>query len=40
STAMLYYNKDLFKAAGLDSNKPPTTWKEMEEYGEKILARI
>lgn len=38
STAMLYYNKDLFKAAGLDPNKPPTTWKEMEEYGEKILA--
>ena len=38
STAMLYYNKDLFKAAGLDPNKPPITWKEMEEYGEKILA--
>ena len=38
STAMLYYNKDLFKAAGLDPNKPPTTWKEMEEYGEKFLA--
>jgi sn-glycerol 3-phosphate transport system substrate-binding protein len=38
STAMLYYNKDLFKAAGLDPDKPPTTWKEIEEYGEKILA--
>lgn len=38
STAMLYYNKDLFKAAGLDPNKPPSTWKEMEEYGEKLLA--
>ena len=38
STAMLYYNKDLFKEAGLDPDKPPTTWKEMEEYGEKILA--
>jgi len=38
STAMLYYNKDLFEAAGLDPNKPPTTWKEMEEYGEKFLA--
>jgi sn-glycerol 3-phosphate transport system substrate-binding protein len=37
STAMLYYNKDLFEEAGLDPNKPPTTWKEMEEYGEKIL---
>ncbi|MBN2395165.1 MAG: ABC transporter substrate-binding protein [Candidatus Atribacteria bacterium] len=38
STAMLYYNKDLFKAAGLDPKKPPTTWKEMEEIGEKFLA--
>ncbi|MFH1535765.1 MAG: ABC transporter substrate-binding protein [Patescibacteria group bacterium] len=38
STAMLYYNKDLFEAAGLDPNKPPSTWKEMEEYGEKLLA--
>lgn len=37
STAMLYYNKDLFRQAGLDPNKPPTTWKEMEEYGEKLL---
>jgi len=38
STAMLYYNKDLFEAAGLDPNKPPTTWKEMEEYGEILMA--
>ena len=38
STAMLYYNKDLFEAAGLDPNKPPSTWEEMEEYGEKLLA--
>jgi len=38
SSAMLYYNKDIFRAAGLDPNKPPTTWKEMEEYGEQILA--
>ncbi len=38
STAMLYYNKDLFAKAGLDPNKPPTTWKEVEEYGQKLLA--
>jgi len=38
STAMLYYTKDLFEAAGLDPNKPPTTWKEMEEYGEILMA--
>lgn len=37
STAMLYYNKDIFEKAGLDPNKPPTTWKELEEYGKKIL---
>jgi len=37
STAMLYYNKEIFKKAGLDPNKPPTTWKEVEEYGKKIL---
>ncbi|HDL84791.1 MAG TPA: ABC transporter substrate-binding protein [Candidatus Acetothermia bacterium] len=36
STAMLYYNKDLFTKAGLDPNKPPTTWKEVEEYGQKL----
>ena len=36
STAMLYYNKDLFAKAGLDPNKPPTTWKEVEEYGQKL----
>ncbi len=37
STAMLYYNKDLFKKAGLDPEKPPTTWKEVEEYGKKLV---
>ena len=26
ATLMMYYNKDLFKAAGLDPNKPPTDW--------------
>ena len=36
STAMLYYNKELFEKAGLDPNKPPTTWKEVEEYGKKL----
>jgi len=26
ATLMMYYNKDLFTAAGLDPNKPPTDW--------------
>jgi len=28
STKSLYWNKDLFKQAGLDPEKPPTTWAE------------
>ncbi len=28
----LYYNKDIFEAAGLDPEAPPTTLEEMEEY--------
>ena len=38
STPVLYYNKDAFKKAGLDPNKPPKTWPEMGEYGKKIQA--
>jgi sn-glycerol 3-phosphate transport system substrate-binding protein len=37
STAMLYYNKDMLEAAGLDPEKPPTTWAEVEEYSKKIM---
>lgn len=29
STPIMYYNKDLFKAAGLDPDSPPTTWDEL-----------
>ena len=29
STAVFHYNKDAFKAAGLDPEKPPTTWPEV-----------
>ncbi|MFZ6688075.1 sn-glycerol-3-phosphate ABC transporter substrate-binding protein UgpB [Undibacterium sp. SXout11W] len=29
STTVLFYNKELFAKAGLDPNKPPTTWQEM-----------
>ena len=38
STAIFYWNKDAFKKAGLDPNKPPRTWKEVADYAEKLKA--
>ncbi|MBY0462013.1 MAG: extracellular solute-binding protein [Alphaproteobacteria bacterium] len=35
STAILFYNKDIFKKAGLP-DKAPETWEEMEVYAEKL----
>ena len=32
----LYYNKDMFKAAGLDPEKPPADWDELLEYAKKL----
>jgi len=37
STAILYYNKDIFKKAGL-GDKPPATWQDVETMSRKILA--
>ena len=37
-TRMLYYNKDLFTQAGLDPNKPPTTWAELEQAANALKA--
>ncbi len=39
STIVLYYNKEMFKDAGLDSNRAPATWKEMAEYAQKLTKR-
>ena len=36
STPILYYNKDLFRAAGLDSEAPPKTWPELEQTAQKL----
>lgn len=33
---ILYYNKDLFKAAGLDPEKPPKTREEFLQYAQKL----
>ena len=35
-TRALFYNKTLFARAGLDSTRPPETWKELEEAAQKI----
>jgi sn-glycerol 3-phosphate transport system substrate-binding protein len=37
STAMLYYNKDMFEAAGLDPNQPPTTFQEVYDFSKQIM---
>lgn len=34
--SVMYYNKDLFKQAGLDPAKPPTTMSEVQADAEKI----
>jgi multiple sugar transport system substrate-binding protein len=34
----LFYNKDLFRQAGLDPEKPPTSLAEIREYADKITA--
>lgn len=34
----LFYNKDLFRQAGLDPDKPPTSLGELREYADKITA--
>ncbi|MFI5895428.1 ABC transporter substrate-binding protein [Actinoplanes sp. NPDC051513] len=34
----LFYNKDLFKKAGLDPAKPPTSLPELRTYADKITA--
>ena len=39
STVVLYYNKDLFKEAGLDPEKPPQTWGEQVEFAQKLTKR-
>lgn len=39
STIVMYYNKDLFREAGLDPEKPPTTWDELAEMGAALTKK-
>jgi sn-glycerol 3-phosphate transport system substrate-binding protein len=36
STIVLYWNKELFKEAGLDPDKGPANWDQMVEYAKKL----
>ena len=36
STIVAYYNKDMFRAAGLDPDSPPKTWDEMVSMGKAL----
>lgn len=36
NTRYLYYNKTIMKDAGLDPDKPPTTWDELEQMAIKM----
>ncbi|HRF95865.1 MAG TPA: ABC transporter substrate-binding protein, partial [Aggregatilineales bacterium] len=40
SNPVLYYNKDMFEAAGLDPENPPTTFAEIDAACEAIMTAI
>lgn len=40
STAIMYWNKQAFKEAGLDPEKAPTTWTEMVEMGKAVTSDV
>jgi sn-glycerol 3-phosphate transport system substrate-binding protein len=39
STIVLYWNKELFKEAGLDPNRAPANWTEMVDYSQKLTKK-
>ena len=38
SSTVMWYNKDAFRKAGLDADKPPKTWPELFEAAKKLKA--
>jgi sn-glycerol 3-phosphate transport system substrate-binding protein len=38
STPVVYWNKDEFKKAGLDPDKPPVTWPDTLDYAKRLRA--
>ena len=36
---VIYYNTEMYKEAGLDPGKPPTTWEEMLAYCQKLTKK-
>jgi sn-glycerol 3-phosphate transport system substrate-binding protein len=39
STIVLYWNKEAFREAGLDPNRPPATWTEQVDMARKLTKR-
>jgi sn-glycerol 3-phosphate transport system substrate-binding protein len=39
STPIFYYNKDMFRKAGLDPSRAPKNWTELVEYAQKLTIR-
>jgi sn-glycerol 3-phosphate transport system substrate-binding protein len=39
STIVMYWNKDAFKDAGLDPEKPPTNWNEMRSMAARLVKK-
>jgi sn-glycerol 3-phosphate transport system substrate-binding protein len=39
SNPIIYYNKDMFKAAGLDPNKSPRTFDEVQQFAKKLTKK-
>jgi len=39
NTRVLYYNKTLFLESGLDSQRPPETWDELDQFALRLTSR-